>query len=90
MAALIGNPSFLPPDMLTVLQHHTFTLTRGGQFLGALDIAQSSGEVLIHYTADVPLEVGEKDTPGIPFCLYRLLLAFGHPDVSLLHFFHCE
>ncbi|KAL0588302.1 hypothetical protein AAY473_039313 [Plecturocebus cupreus] len=46
-----------PPKVLG-LQHHTFTLTRGGQFLGALDIAQSSGEVLIHYTADVPLEVG--------------------------------
>lgn len=35
------------------------------QSLGALDKAQSSGEVSIHFVTDVPLEIGDKDALGI-------------------------
>lgn len=52
--------------------------------LGALDIAQSSGEVFIHHTANVPLEIGEKDTAGIPFSFDRALCE----DGGLGHVFH--
>lgn len=83
--SVIGNFSLLPLNMLTILQDHIFTLAQGAQFLGVLDIAQSSGEVFIHYTADVPLEIGEKNTPGIPLGLYRPL----HLGGTRLYFFHC-
>lgn len=60
--------------------------TRAGRVLslGALDIAQSSGEVFIHHTANVPLEIGEKDTAGIPFSFNRALCV----DGGLRHVFH--
>ena len=70
--------------MLTIPQDHISALAGRAESLGALDIAQSSGEVFVHYAANVPLEIGEKDTAGIPFSLDRAL----HLDSGLPHFFH--
>lgn len=42
--------------------------------------------MFVHYAADVPLEIGEQDTPGIPLSLYRFLQL----DTSLPHLFHGE
>lgn len=70
--------------MLTIPQDHIFTLAREARSLGAPDVAQSSGEVFIHDAADVSLEIGEKDTPGVPLSLYRPLRL----DSSLPRFLH--
>ena len=86
VVALTENSRLFPPSMLTILQDHVCALARRAQFLWALDIAQSSGEVLVHHAANVPLEIGEEDTPGIPLSLYRSLQL----DTSLLHLFHGE
>ena len=63
--------------MLTIPQQHISTRAGRVLSLGALDIAQSSGEVFIHHTANVPLEIGEKDTAGIPFSFNRALCVDG-------------
>ena len=70
--------------MLTIPQWHISTWAGRVLSLGALDIAQSSGEVFIHHTANVPLEIGEKDTAGIPFSFDRALCE----DGGLRHVFH--
>lgn len=47
--------------------NHIFFLAQGTQTLGALDIAQIAINPLhriIHYIANVPLEIGEKNTRG--------------------------
>lgn len=84
--ASIGSSRLFPHNMLTILQDHISTLAEVAQFLGALDIAQSSGEVFIHYAADVPMKIGENDTPRIPLSLYRLL----HLGGMHTHLFHCD
>lgn len=70
--------------MLTIPQDHIPAAAGRAQSLGAPDSAQRSGEVLIHHAADVPLEIGKKDTAGIPFSLDGALpLHRGFP-----YFFH--
>lgn len=73
---------------LTIPEDHIFTGSGGTPSLWPLKLAQSSGKMLVHHTADVPLEVGEKDALGIPLGLHWFLPAFDHPDTSLLCFFH--
>lgn len=75
---------------LTILEDHIFTVPGGTPSLWPLELAQSSGEVLVHHAADIPLEVGEKDALGIPLGLHWFLPSFGHLDTSLLGFFHGE
>lgn len=55
-----------------------------GSILGALDMAQSHGEVTTHYTAHVSLEIDEH--LGIPLSLYRSLQLNSY----LPYFFHSK
>ena len=58
---------------LSFLRINICALAQGAQSLRALDIAQSSGEMFVHYAAHVSLEIGEQDTLGVLLCLYRSL-----------------